>query len=98
MVIINIISDLLNVNLERRLQGGAGGNDWTGQNRAVVLQMTNFSPPFLKIATSSLLIVGLLAGSALANQEGWLSDFEAAKKLAAEKNLDILMNFTGSDW
>jgi thioredoxin-related protein len=28
----------------------------------------------------------------------WLTDFEAAKKLAAEKNLPILVNFSGSDW
>jgi len=28
----------------------------------------------------------------------WTMDFEAAKKLAKEKNLPILMNFTGSDW
>lgn len=30
--------------------------------------------------------------------EGWLTDFEAAKKLAAEKNLPILADFSGSDW
>lgn len=30
--------------------------------------------------------------------EGWLNDFEAAKKLAAEKNLPILADFSGSDW
>ena len=28
----------------------------------------------------------------------WTMDFDAAKKLAKEKNLPILMNFTGSDW
>ena len=28
----------------------------------------------------------------------WTMDFEAAKALAKEKNLTILMNFTGSDW
>lgn len=39
-----------------------------------------------------------LAGSAAATSEGWLTDFEAAKKEAAEKKLDIFMNFTGSDW
>ncbi len=30
--------------------------------------------------------------------EGWLTDFEAAKKLAAEKGLPILADFSGSDW
>ena len=28
----------------------------------------------------------------------WTMDFEAAKKVAAEKKLPILINFTGSDW
>ncbi len=28
----------------------------------------------------------------------WLTDFAAAKKLAAEKKLPILVNFSGSDW
>ena len=28
----------------------------------------------------------------------WTMDFEAAKALALEKNLTLLMNFTGSDW
>lgn len=28
----------------------------------------------------------------------WTMDFDAAKKLAAEKNLPILLNFSGSDW
>ncbi len=30
--------------------------------------------------------------------EGWETDFEAAKKIAAEKNLPILADFSGSDW
>lgn len=30
--------------------------------------------------------------------EGWLTDFEEAKKQAAEKNLPILADFSGSDW
>ncbi len=28
----------------------------------------------------------------------WLVDFEKAKKIAAEKGLDVMMEFTGSDW
>ena len=28
----------------------------------------------------------------------WLTDFNAAKKMAAEKHLPILANFSGSDW
>ncbi len=29
---------------------------------------------------------------------GWMTDFEAARKLAAEKSLPILADFSGSDW
>lgn len=37
-------------------------------------------------------------GSAFAAGEGWSSDFEAAKKQAAEQKKDLLIDFTGSDW
>jgi len=37
-------------------------------------------------------------GSAFAASEGWTSDFEAAKKQAAEQKKDLLIDFTGSDW
>lgn len=30
--------------------------------------------------------------------EGWLTDFDAAKKLAAERNVPIFADFSGSDW
>lgn len=30
--------------------------------------------------------------------EGWLTNFDEAKKLSAEKKLPILMDFSGSDW
>lgn len=30
--------------------------------------------------------------------DGWLTDFEKAKQVAAEKNLPILVDFSGSDW
>ena len=43
-----------------------------------------------------LAILGFAAASFGA--EGWLTDFEAAKKLAAQKNLPILADFSGSDW
>lgn len=39
-----------------------------------------------------------LTAARAAEGDGWMTDFEAAKKLAAEKNLPILMDFTGSDW
>lgn len=36
--------------------------------------------------------------SAFAGGEGWVTDFEAAKKTAAEGKKDLLLDFTGSDW
>ena len=36
--------------------------------------------------------------SAFAGGEGWVTDFEAAKKSAAEGKKDLLLDFTGSDW
>ena len=38
------------------------------------------------------------SGIAVAGGEGWSSDFEAAKKQAAETKKDLLIDFTGSDW
>jgi thiol-disulfide isomerase/thioredoxin len=37
-------------------------------------------------------------GVAFAGGEGWISDFEAAKKKAAEEKKSLLIDFTGSDW
>lgn len=39
-----------------------------------------------------------LHGTAFAGGEGWISDFAAAKKQAAESKKDLLVDFTGSDW
>ena len=44
-----------------------------------------------------LMLAGLFGFSALAGEE-WLTDFNKAKKEAAEKNLPILADFSGSDW
>lgn len=47
------------------------------------------------------IIAGLtlaLASPLFAAGEGWISDFEAAKKQAAAENKDLLVDFTGSDW
>lgn len=35
---------------------------------------------------------------AFAGGEGWISDFDAAKKQAADAKEDLLVDFTGSDW
>jgi len=52
--------------------------------------------------TPYLLRCGLLAlaslTSALAERDGWTSDYDAAKKQAATKHQDLLLDFTGSDW
>lgn len=38
------------------------------------------------------------SGLAFAGGEGWISDFSAAKKQAADAKEDLLVDFTGSDW
>ena len=45
-----------------------------------------------------IMVVMSLAVAVSMGAEGWLTDFEAAKKLAGEKNLPILADFSGSDW
>lgn len=40
----------------------------------------------------------LSSGIANAAEPGWIVDFKKAKEMAAEKKLDVLMEFTGSDW
>ena len=55
----------------------------------------------MKRLLSALVAVILLAGtySAMADEHGgWVTDFAAAKKMATEKNLPILADFSGSDW
>ncbi len=45
-------------------------------------------------------VAAMLCATAVAAgaAEGWLTDFQEAKKVAAEKKLPILMDFSGSDW
>ena len=40
----------------------------------------------------------LSVSNSLQSAEGWITDYEAAKKQAAKEGKDILMDFTGSDW
>tara|TARA_A100001015_G_scaffold293916_1_gene371085 strand:+ start:1978 stop:2427 length:450 start_codon:yes stop_codon:yes gene_type:complete len=51
------------------------------------------------IVKKSMVILGV-AMVALSGwtAEGWLTDFEAAKKKAAAENRKILVDFSGSDW
>lgn len=44
------------------------------------------------------LLLALTASLASAGGEGWMTDFEAAKKKATSENKDLLLDFTGSDW
>jgi thioredoxin-related protein len=48
------------------------------------------------LATLALSLATLT--SAFAGGEGWVTDFEAAKKTAGEGKKDLLIDFTGSDW
>lgn len=50
----------------------------------------------MKALLLALIVSG--CGSLVFAGEGWMTDFEAAKKLAAEKKVTILADFSGSDW
>lgn len=51
----------------------------------------------IKRVLALVLVLGSVV--AVAGENGiWMTDFEAAKKAAAEKELPILVDFTGSDW
>jgi thioredoxin-related protein len=47
---------------------------------------------------STAVMVMMMAGSVWAGSESWETDFAKAKAKAAEKNLPILVVFSGSDW
>ena len=46
----------------------------------------------------AVFFAGLIISSPATAGEGWIENFEAAKKQAAKENKDILIDFTGSDW
>lgn len=50
------------------------------------------------LRTGTALLVLHCSGFASAEGDGWISDFAAAKKEAAESKKDLLVDFTGSDW
>lgn len=52
----------------------------------------------LRAAVSVAALFGGFSMSVFAAGEGWMNDWEAAKKLAAEQKKDLLVDFTGSDW
>jgi thioredoxin-related protein len=43
-------------------------------------------------------LLALLATATASGAQGWVTDWEAAKKQAAKENKDLLLDFTGSDW
>lgn len=51
-----------------------------------------------KTILSTLFAVFCITALHAATPEGWTSDFEAAKKLAAKENKHLYVLFTGSDW
>jgi thioredoxin-related protein len=53
---------------------------------------------FMKKSSIFCAAIMALIGTSFAGGEGWTSDFEAAKKQAAEQKKDLLIDFTGSDW
>jgi thioredoxin-related protein len=57
--------------------------------------MLNVSKRMLVMLFLAVLVTGL---SSRAGDDGWLTDFEKAKKVAAETRRPILIDFTGSDW
>lgn len=62
--------------------------------------MIHHPGPMNPIQFTSTLCAAMMAlhGAAFAGGEGWLTDFAAAKKQAAESKKDLLLDFTGSDW
>ncbi len=52
----------------------------------------------LKIPRWALLGAVLLTAHTAVAAEGWLTDFEQARKQAKEQERPILVNFSGSDW
>jgi hypothetical protein len=52
----------------------------------------------LLAAFVAVALVAVPSHSVQAGGEGWLDDWEKAKKQAKEEDKDILIDFTGSDW
>lgn len=52
----------------------------------------------MKLFSSALLALTITAFPLFAAGDGWLTDFEAAKKQAAAEHKSLLVDFTGSDW
>jgi thioredoxin-related protein len=53
---------------------------------------------FERYFRAATLAATLALGTAFAADEAWISDFEAAKKQAADGKKSLILDFTGSDW
>lgn len=51
----------------------------------------------LPLCLTSLLVITTMA-SAQPSEDGWWTDYTAARQYAQQNNLPLLLNFTGSDW
>ena len=52
----------------------------------------------MKTTVLTMILSGFLAATCMAGGDSWLTDFEKAKKVAVEKKVPILADFSGSDW
>ena len=52
----------------------------------------------MKITKLTWAALAVLSFSPAMAADGWMTDFEAAKKKAAKENKSLLLDFTGSDW
>jgi thiol-disulfide isomerase/thioredoxin len=57
----------------------------------------------VRIASLAVLVAGSVFAAEKPDSDGaqpgrWTMDYDAARKVAAEKKLPVLLNFTGSDW
>jgi thioredoxin-related protein len=60
--------------------------------------MKSFNKAFTAALLGVVALLGVQTTAVQAAEEGWLVDFEEAKKLSKETGKPILMEFTGSDW
>ena len=71
------------------------------RNRAIRVSITTLMIPSIRGLRAAFAVAALLGGlpsTLSAAGEGWMNDWEAAKKLAADQKKDLLIDFTGSDW
>ncbi len=78
--------------------GNAAGKRLVGWGWVVERRQMFISHSPLARGVFALFTSTVLCASAIAGGEGWLDNFEQAKKTAAAEGKDLLIDFTGSDW